>query len=62
LGQFCDVAKWQSTAGRFSQIWLKEKYESKIFLTTSFHISGYLLVQIFFLIMAIENLGQKNLL
>jgi hypothetical protein len=45
FGQFCDVAKWQSAAGRFSQIWLKEKYESKIFLTTSFHISGYLLDQ-----------------
>jgi hypothetical protein len=31
--------------GRFSQNWLKDKYESKIFLTTSFHISGYLLDQ-----------------
>jgi hypothetical protein len=34
--------KWQCSTGRFSQIWLPVKYESK-FLKTSFYISGYLL-------------------
>jgi hypothetical protein len=34
--------KWQWSTGRYSQIWLQAKYESK-FLKTSFYISGYLL-------------------
>jgi hypothetical protein len=37
FGQFCDVAKVGIIQGRFSQIWLQDKYESKIF-EASFHI------------------------
>jgi hypothetical protein len=35
-------SKWQSSIGRFSQIWLQAKLEN-IFLRTSFYIFGYLL-------------------
>jgi hypothetical protein len=39
---FCMYAKWQLCKGRFSQIWLQAKYESRVFEHPSIFLAIYL--------------------
>ncbi len=56
LEGFCDVAKVAIIHGRFSQMWLQDKYEIK-YLKTSFHIFGYLPQQCVGIMRCLLNFG-----
>jgi hypothetical protein len=42
FGQFCVYPTWQLCKGRFSQIWLQAKYESRVFEHPSIFLAIYL--------------------